>query len=51
MAGLLIHRFFEYFQSIRKYFKVIAVAGGVLLIIVGVALLTGYFSRLSALLR
>jgi cytochrome c-type biogenesis protein len=51
VAGLLIHRFFEYFQSIRKYFKVIVIAGGVLLIIVGVALITGYFSHITALLQ
>lgn len=51
VAGLLIHRFFEYFQSVRKYFRAIAIAGGVLLIIVGVALLTGYFSTLTALLQ
>jgi cytochrome c-type biogenesis protein len=50
-AGLLIHRFFEYFQSIRKYFRVIAIAGGVLLIIVGAALLMGYFSHLTAILQ
>jgi len=51
VAGILIHRFFEYFRSIRKYFRAVAIAGGVLLIIVGVALLTGYFSYLSALLQ
>ncbi|MBM3285027.1 MAG: cytochrome c biogenesis protein CcdA [Candidatus Aminicenantes bacterium] len=51
VAGILIHRFFEVFQSIRKYFRAIAIAGGVLLIIMGVALLTGYFSHLTALLQ
>lgn len=51
IAGLLIHRFFEYFKSIRKYFRAIAVGGGILLIVVGVALLTGYFSYLSSLLQ
>lgn len=51
VAGLLLHRFFEYFQSIRKHFKVIAIAGGLLLIIMGLALLTGSFSRLTSLLQ
>ncbi len=50
-AGILIHRFFEAFRSIRKYFRAIAIGGGILLIIVGVALLTGYFSYLTALLQ
>ncbi|MGQ9673814.1 MAG: cytochrome c biogenesis CcdA family protein [Candidatus Aminicenantales bacterium] len=50
-AGFLIHRFFEYFRSIRKYFRAIAIAGGVLLILVGLALLTGYFSYLASLLQ
>ncbi|MDH7512323.1 MAG: cytochrome c biogenesis protein CcdA [Clostridiales bacterium] len=51
VAGLLIHRFFEYFRSVRRYFRAIAIAGGVLLIIVGVALLAGYFSYLTGILR
>jgi len=51
IAGVIIHKFFEYFKSIRKYFKAIEIGGGILLIIVGVALLAGYFSRLSALLQ
>ncbi len=51
VAGFLIHRFFEYFQSIRKHFRAIAIAGGVLLIVVGAALLTGYFSHLTAVLQ
>jgi len=50
ISGLILHRFFEYSMSIRKYFKFIAVAGGVLLIIVGIMLLTGYFSQISSLL-
>ena len=51
LAGLIIHKFFEYFKSIRKYFKAIEIGGGILLIIVGAALLAGYFSRLTALLQ
>jgi len=51
IAGIIIYKFFEYFKSIRKYFKAIELGGGILLIIVGVALLAGYFSRLSGLLQ
>jgi cytochrome c-type biogenesis protein len=51
ISGIIIYKFFEYFKSIRKYFKAIEIGGGILLIIVGVALLAGYFSRLSALLQ
>jgi cytochrome c-type biogenesis protein len=50
ISGIILHRFFEYSRSIRKYFKFIAIAGGVLLIIVGIMLLTGYFSQISSLL-
>jgi len=50
LSGLIIHRFFEYFQAIRKYFKVITVAGGILLIIVGILLISGYFSSMSSYL-
>jgi len=51
ISGVLIHKFFEYFKSIRKYFKVITAVGGVLLIIVGVLLILGYFSAMSAYLQ
>ena len=50
LSALIIHRFFEYFQAIRKYFKVITVVGGVLLIIVGILLISGYFSSMSSYL-
>lgn len=50
IAGILIHKFFEYFKSIRKYFKLITAIGGVLLIIIGVLLIAGYFSSISAVL-
>ncbi|MEA2006309.1 MAG: cytochrome c biogenesis protein CcdA [Acidobacteriota bacterium] len=50
IAGILIHKFFEYFKSVRKYFKVITAVGGVLLIIIGVLLIAGYFSSISAVL-
>jgi cytochrome c-type biogenesis protein len=48
ISGIIIHKFFEYFKTIRKYFKIITAAGGVLLIIVGVLLISGYFSSISS---
>jgi cytochrome c-type biogenesis protein len=51
LAGILINKFFEYFQSIRRYFRIITIAGGVLLILIGVLLITGYFSSMSAMLQ
>lgn len=51
LTGILINKFFEYFQSVRRYFKIIIVAGGVLLIAIGILLITGYFSSMSAFLQ
>ena len=50
LSALIVHKFFEYFKVIRKYFRIINAVGGVLLIIVGVMLVSGYFSTLSSLL-
>ena len=50
LSAIILHKFFEYFKTIRKYFKVISIVGGVLLIIVGILLISGYFSSLSAFL-
>jgi len=50
ISGLIIHKFFEYFKAVRKYFKVITAVGGILLIILGVLLITGYFSSISSYL-
>lgn len=50
ISGLIIHKFFEYFKTIRKYFKIITIIGGILLIIVGILLISGYFSSMSAYL-
>jgi len=46
ISGLIIHKFLEHFQKIKKYFKVISTIGGVLLIIIGILLITGYFSSI-----
>jgi cytochrome c-type biogenesis protein len=50
LSAFILHKFFEYFKTIRKYFKVISIVGGVLLIIVGILLISGYFSTLSSYL-
>ncbi len=50
LAGLLIHKFFEYFKTIRKYFRVISLVGGILLVIIGLLLITGYFTTISSFL-
>ena len=50
LSAIILHKFFEYFKTIRKYFRIISIAGGVLLIIVGILLISGYFSSISAFL-
>ncbi|MBN1223359.1 MAG: sulfite exporter TauE/SafE family protein [Candidatus Aminicenantes bacterium] len=50
LAGILIHKFFEYFKTIRKYFRIITAVGGVLLIIVGILLISGYFTAMFSYL-
>jgi cytochrome c-type biogenesis protein len=46
VSGLIVHKFFEHFQKIQKYFKIISLVGGILLIIIGLLLITGYFSSI-----
>jgi len=50
ISGLIIHKFFEYFQTARKYLKIITIVGGILLIILGILLISGYFSSMSSYL-
>jgi len=50
LTGLLIHKFFEYFKTIRKYFRIITLVGGILLVIIGFLLITGYFTTISSFL-
>ncbi len=50
LTGLLIHKFFEYFKTIRKYFRVISLVGGILLVIIGLLLITGFFTTISSFL-
>ncbi|MFQ6037342.1 MAG: cytochrome c biogenesis CcdA family protein [Candidatus Aminicenantales bacterium] len=51
LSGIILQKFFEYFKTIRRYFRVITAVGGVLLIIVGVLLMLGYFSTISSFLQ
>lgn len=51
LSAVILHKFFEYFKTVRKYFKVITVVGGVLLILVGVLLVSGYFSSIASFLN
>jgi len=50
LAGVLIHKFFEYFKRVRRYFRIITAAGGVLLVVVGILLISGYFTAMFAYL-
>ena len=50
LTGLLIHKFFEYFKTIRKCFRVITLVGGILLVIIGLLLISGYFTTISSFL-
>jgi cytochrome c-type biogenesis protein len=50
LTGFLIHKFFEYFKTIRKYFRVITLVGGILLVFIGLLLITGYFTTISSFL-
>jgi len=50
LSGVILHRFFEYFKVIRKYFRVIQIAGGVLLIGLGAMLIFGLFSAIAGML-
>jgi len=51
LSAIILHKFFEYFKTIREYFKAISIIGGALLIMVGILLIAGYFSSLSAYLN
>jgi cytochrome c-type biogenesis protein len=46
ISALLVHKFFAHFGKINKYFKIISMIGGGLLIIIGLLLITGYFSSI-----
>ena len=51
ISGLLINKFFSYFTKIRKYFKIITAISGMILVLIGILLMTGYFSAIAAYLN
>lgn len=51
LAALALDRFFTWFQSFRRYLPWVQRVSGVLLIIVGVLMLTGSFTRLAGWLQ
>jgi cytochrome c-type biogenesis protein len=51
LAALLLDRFFVWFQRFRKYLPWVQRVSGVLLIIVGILLVTGSFTRLAGWLQ
>jgi cytochrome c-type biogenesis protein len=51
LSAVILHKFIEYFKTVRRYFKAVTVVGGVLLILVGVLLVSGYFSSIVSFLN
>lgn len=49
-TAVAINIFFKFFNFIKKYFLIIEFAGGILLIIIGILLLTGNFEKISSIL-
>ncbi len=49
LTAMAINQFFRFFNFMRKYFLLIEITGGLLLIFVGILLLTGSLEKLSAL--
>ncbi len=50
LTAIAIHQFFRFFNFMRRYFLIIEIVGGLLLIFIGILLLTGNFEKISALL-
>ena len=50
ITAMAINQFFRFFNFMRRYFLIIEITGGILLIFVGILLLTGSLEKLSALL-
>ncbi len=51
VSSLLIERFFTAFQRFRPYLVWVSRAGGVLLILIGVLLVSDYFTLLASYLQ
>jgi len=50
LTAMAINQFFRFFNFMRKYFLIIEITGGLLLIFVGILLLTGSLEKISAVL-
>ncbi len=48
LTAAFINMFFKFFNFIRKYFMIIEIVGGLLLILIGLLLLTGSLERISS---
>ena len=48
LTGLSINMFFNIFNKVKKYFHVIELAGGAMLIVLGVLIITNYLTIISA---
>ncbi|MBU1766916.1 MAG: cytochrome c biogenesis protein CcdA, partial [Candidatus Omnitrophica bacterium] len=42
LTGLAINTFFNVFDKIKKHFKIISILSGVLLVIIGILIITGW---------
>lgn len=51
ITAMAINQFFRFFNFVRKYFLFIEIAGGVLLIFVGILMLTGSLEKISSFLN
>jgi len=49
-SGLALNAFFGAFKFIRKYFRIIEIIGGVLLLLFGLVLVLGWLAKLSGML-
>jgi cytochrome c-type biogenesis protein len=50
LTAAAINLFFKFFSVVRKYFLVIEIVGGILLILIGILLMTGNFEKISSML-
>jgi cytochrome c-type biogenesis protein len=50
LTGISINLFFGFFNKIKKHFRAIEIAGGTLLVIVGILIFTGYLTVIGSYL-
>ena len=48
LAGLFVNRFLKFMARVRRHFYIIEIASGLLLVVVGIFVITGNLSALSA---